>query len=326
MAFTVSNNANYGIFHDIYKSGVITENNNLNVSRINKFFFGIDNFQKKLNYVVLTREGIVKIQDGTFCVNISKFLEYFTEVEKIINLDVDIKCCPYNYYKSFASGRDIPNNYKLMINTIDNFLNYLDMKDTIESKTIKHIMAPKNKLETEVVDTFQDDIILKFNKKGSPLYIRLSYTSGLIMNENIDIVNFDSIYEQVKTNMLMDNKDEFMINNIEMVCCSRDFAEMMVYSYLKKDDFIVSIDTITSLILWKSEKHCDKFKDYFYERYPKLYKVSDGMLNFEGINKFLLNISENDVENFEVKEQLNDMYYMAMHQLIYSFELLYKNK
>ncbi len=50
------------------------------------------------------------------------------------------------------------------------------------------------------------------------------------------------------------------------------------------------------------------------------------MLNFEGINKFLLNISEDDVENFEVKEQINEMYYNSMFELIHSFEQLYKNK
>jgi hypothetical protein len=50
------------------------------------------------------------------------------------------------------------------------------------------------------------------------------------------------------------------------------------------------------------------------------------MLNFKGINKFLLNITEDDVENFDVKEQINEMYYNSMNELIHSFEQLYKRK
>jgi hypothetical protein len=48
------------------------------------------------------------------------------------------------------------------------------------------------------------------------------------------------------------------------------------------------------------------------------------MLNFKGINKFLINVD--DVENFEVKEEINEMYYNSKSELIHSFELLYRKK
>jgi hypothetical protein len=68
----------------------------------------------------------------------------------------------------------------------------------------------------------------------------------------------------------------------------------------------------------------EKFRKYFCIRYPNL--IQNDYINFEGINKFLLNISESDVVNFEVKEMINEMYYNSMHELIYSFEKLYENK
>jgi hypothetical protein len=126
----------------------------------------------------------------------------------------------------------------------------------------------------------------------------------------------------------MDTPEEFLINNLERVCGSRVFAEIMVKSYLSKSDFIFSLDSISSIILWKDSDSEKRYCDYFYQRYLHSVKTINElpMLNFEGINKFLLNISEDDVENFDVKEQINSMYYNSMYELIHSFELLYKNK
>jgi nucleoside-diphosphate-sugar epimerase len=119
-----------------------------------------------------------------------------------------------------------------------------------------------------------------------------------------------------------------LINNLDRVCGSREFSEIMVKSYLSKHEFKYSLDSISSIILWKDSRSYDKYKDYFLSRYENCMVLDDDqiLLNFEGINKFLLNINEEHVENFEVKEQINDMYYNCMTELISSFEKLYKNK
>ena len=82
------------------------------------------------------------------------------------------------------------------------------------------------------------------------------------------------------------------------------------------------------MILWKNNNKMIAYKKYFMERYNNTYITNNNivLLNFEGINKFLLNITEEDVVNFQVKEEINDMYFKSMNMLIYSFELLYKNK
>ena len=49
------------------------------------------------------------------------------------------------------------------------------------------------------------------------------------------------------------------------------------------------------------------------------------MTNFEGFNKFLLSLDIKYI-SWEVKEQINELYYQITHELIKSFQLLYENK
>jgi hypothetical protein len=62
----------------------------------------------------------------------------------------------------------------------------------------------------------------------------------------------------------------------------------------------------------------------FIQKYSHL--IENDNTNFEGINKFLLNIEIEDVSQWHVKEQINELYYQITHELIRSFELLYKSK
>ena len=50
------------------------------------------------------------------------------------------------------------------------------------------------------------------------------------------------------------------------------------------------------------------------------------MTNFEGLNKFLLNLEVKYLQQWENKEQINELYYQITHELIKSYEILYKNK
>ncbi len=359
-----------GILHHIVKCGLIkcnesnsiyplelSHNNTIPLTRVNEFFFGTNSFVNKLNYMNLFRENMIKKHLGIYWVYISKLENYLKKVLEIINLETSFNFCPYNYYKTFKHS-EIPSQYKQMINSIDNFVKYLETIDTTEARTIKFIMMPNtkigqySKLETEVVDSLDlgesKSLILKFTKKGSPLFIQLTYSSEPIKNVNQKTNNFGSLricdyhnenenkelYDYICNRMLMDTPEQFLINNIERVCGSREFAETMVKSYLNKNQYIYSINEISGIILWKKESNRKDYIQYFIQHYPNCINIDDSddsddsniLLNFEGINKFFLNINIDDVENFEVKEQINEMYYNSMSELIHSFELLYKNK
>ncbi len=315
------------------------------LSRVNQYFFGTNLFSNKLNYFSLHRDKMIIKENGIYYVIISQLENYLNEVDEILGLNSTLNCCPYNYYKTFGKDQHIPTHYSQMINSIDKFLEYVDNKETLQARTFRHIISPfstknqYNKIETEVVDYLNfgsnqtTELLLKFNKKGYPLFIRMSMVdtdseNSLRISENISNLEFEKLYQYINTSLLMDNPEEFLITNIESVCGSREFAEIMVKSYLSKSEYKFSIGSISSIILWKNTKSETNFKTYFCEKYEKCFKIIEEeiYLNFEGINKFLLNISEDDVENFDVKEQINEMYYNSMYQMIYSFELLYKNK
>lgn len=357
-----SENSYVGIYHHAVKAGLFNNgqiskftkvNNMVPILRVNNFFFGSSNFADSFNYLNLAKENIIHNKYGIYYVCTKKLENYLDYVVEHINLETTFNLCPYNYYKfmeNLGKKQVIPKHYQLMLKTIDNFLAFLDSLNTTQSKTIRHILTPSakpgkfNKLECEVSDvlTFDNlmstEFVIKLIKSaGKPIFLRLKCESNtndsspniLVLSSTPNTNNFNQVYNYINKQMLMsDTPEEFLICNIERVCGSREFAEIMVKSYLNKTGFIFSLESICSIILWKNSKREIKFIDYFSDKYPHCLSTINSvqMINFEGINKFLLNITEDDVENFYVKEQINEMYYNSMFELIHSFEQLYNNK
>ena len=72
----------------------------------------------------------------------------------------------------------------------------------------------------------------------------------------------------------------------------------------------------------------DEMMDQIIFRFCEIYShlIENKNTNFEGINKFLLNLEVSNLQDYNVKEQINELYYQITHELIRSFELLYKGK
>lgn len=357
-----SNNSNYvGIYHTVYKTGVINKNdvknptnlshelshqNIIPLTRVNQFFFGTNTFSNKLNYLVLHRESMIKKYMGIYWLYVGKLENYLNEVYSVIDMTNNINCCPYNWVRTFGKDHVIHPYYHDMINTIESFLTYLSKKNTPDAKTILNIMSPNSKnmdfkLEAEMVDMIdlgdinKNELLLKFDKKGKPLFLSISWNTNTNIGSNVLHVSkevnqnqFEKIYEYICEQLRMDEPEEFLINNLDRVCGSREFAEIMVKSYLSKTECIYPLEIVSSIIGWKDSGIQKNYENKFVTKYSHCCENKDTvwLLNFEGINKFLLNITESHVNCFEVKEQINDMYYNCMNELIHSFELLYKNK
>ena len=251
--------SNYvGIYHNLVKSGLLnnvnsktslelTHQNIIPLSRVNQFFFGTNLFANKLNYLVLHRESMVKKYMGIYWLYISKIEKYLTEVCNVLNLEDQVNCCPFNYLKIFGQTHCVINNrYYLMINALDSFLNFLKLKNTTEANTIVNIMAPNSKnnnykLEVEVVDILEldeylNDMVLKFDKKGKPLFITLSwsvnknldYSNMLRISNNVELDEYETLFNYICEQLKMDTPEEYLINNLDRVCGSREFSEIMV--------------------------------------------------------------------------------------------------
>lgn len=317
--------------------------------RVNNWFFGSNKFADNFNYLNLAKENIVHKEYGIYYLSTKKLENYLEYVCEHLKLESTFNLCPYNYYKFMENLErevTIPAHYQVMCKTIDNFLKYLDNINNLQSKNIRHILTPGaesgvlNKLECEVSDVLAlpgqpNEFVIKLVKPGKPIFLRFASGKNSIVNPNVlvlsnepDEENFSKVYNYINTQLLMETPEEFLICNIERVCGSRVFAEIMVKSYLDKTGFVFSLDSISSVILWASVESEKKFISYFCGKYPECVETqgSTQMVNFEGINKFFLNISEDDVANFDVKEQINEMYYNSMYELIHSFEQLYNNR
>jgi hypothetical protein len=296
----------------------------INLSTLNQIFFGnSDPFCISGKLELINTNLIVKIND-VFYLNINKVDEYF---EKIDNFD-NLKFFPYNYYKFFKITK-ISTHFKNMIESIDKYIDYLTKINNSFSINIKHIIFNNNLLNADLIIAKDDIYIIKFNKRGKPLIINFIYNLNatgnyLFLDNTINELQYENTFNFHKEQLLMEDPENFLITNMERVTGNKIFSEMAVKSYIYKDIFNTPIEGLCELVQWKNKTIRNNFIKLFIEKYPNLVK-SDTMTNFEGFNKFLLNIDTNYV-NWQIKEQINELYYQITYELIRSFELLYINK
>jgi hypothetical protein len=133
----------------------------------------------------------------------------------------------------------------------------------------------------------------------------------------------------------MESPEKFLITNLERVTGDETFATNIVKSYLSKNEFNTPLIGLCNLVLWKNKEAMFHSIHQFFKNYPnlinkKLEEISNNFeevnTNFEGFNKFLLSIEVNDLQQWEVKDQINELYYKITHELIRSFEILYLDK
>jgi hypothetical protein len=287
------------------------------------------------NKLTLLNSDIVKHKNGIYYLNLSKLGMYLEMIQNSFDMD-DMNYFPYNYFK-FINKEKIPEHFQKMISAIDSYYSYLKTKDNHFSKTIMNILFNKmNMFNGEVVSAFDDTVCVKFDKIGKLLYINFTYSEASLPNKLtlIDYNNEDNLeklFEDHKKLLLMDNPDEFLINNLERVTGDYNFAKMCVSSYIEKYQYTTPLEGLIELMDfgWKDNKMKQEYLTFFINKYKHLIQEDEmGKLytNFEGFNKFLLSIEEKYIKRWEVKEQINELYYQITHELIYSFEQLYNNK
>lgn len=299
----------------------------ISLNRINKILFGNKDPFCVIDKITLLNSGIVKQYQNDYYLIINKLTNYFDLVKS-----KNMLFFPYNYYKSFTDI-DEYSKYSSIIKTIDEYLEYVDTIGDQFSYLIKHILKNNTFLNAEYVEDKNGICAIKFEKKsGKALHIFLTNThdmNGLLSYAaNRDPSQYEKLYNTHKQILLMEDPEEFLICNLEKVTGDLDFSRMAVKSYLIKNDFQTPLKGLCNLISWKNEELMTQYIDFFVFKYNSLVKINDGeyMTNFEGLNKFLLNLEVKYLQQWENKEQINELYYQITHELIKSYEILYKNK
>jgi hypothetical protein len=290
--------------------------------KINQLLLGKNDAFCMNNKLSLLNSDIVKHKNGTYYLNFSKFDMYLDTIKTSFDMD-NMNYFPYNYFK-FINKEKITPYFQKMMSAIDSYYSFLKTKDNHFSKTIMNILFNKTDMfNGEVVSVFDDIVCVKFNKIGKSLYINFTYSNSSLANklsledyENNDLLEI--LYEYHKESL-------FLINNLERVTGDIHFAEMCVKSYINKKEYTTPLDGLLELMNfgWKDNKMKDEYLTFFISKYRHLIKEYDmGKLytNFEGFNMFLLSIEEKYIKRWEVKDQINELYYQITHELIHSFE------
>jgi len=296
------------------------------LTRLNNILFGTRN-KWIVDKILLLNLGLVKEIDNNYFLLTNKVSDYL-ELVKSQKLELFF---PYNYYKYFNKEET---KFSNIINTIDKYIDYLESVGDQFSYLIKHILHNGTFLNAEIIENVNDMTCIQFNRKvGKSLYIILSeeisiMPTMLCYSDSQEKDQYSRLYENHKNILLMDDPEQFLITNLEKVTGNFEFSEMAVKSYLVKNDFETPLASITNLIAWKNDEMMNHFIDFFVNKYFLLTKISNGqyMTNFEGLNKFLLSIDIKYLQQWENKEQINELYYQITHELIKSYEILYKNK
>lgn len=257
---------------------------------------------------LLNNELIVKKNGEKYIMedNIKEYIEIVNS--RLYTDDEPYKICmPYNLLK--VSGYFEYNSpfLNICIEYIDSYIDYLtNLNNDYSQQILKEI----------IVNGYVDIIHCSYSFGTLFLLLGKKYMLNIKNNNNI---SYDDLFEGHKRILMLNNPREFMIDKLEKVIGNKDIATILIDTY---NGECMSFDHVSCLILWKDEESKEEYIKYIKEKY----NIVDDKLNFEGFNKFMLNIKEEHVKQWEVKEEVNNLYYNITKELIHGYEELYKYK
>ncbi len=273
---------------------------------------------------------------------IIRFIQFMTNAKNFNYKDIS-NMCPINYYilNGMLNDKSIP--YYGLINKLFQFRNYLIENKQEELLCLFWPKFFKGKVTAFVKEPLMmvllfprptgRSLTLNIIEVNSELRLLVESNTTSILEKKVEEIKsindselFGQIVEEWNNNIKMDNGDQFIINNLSRVIGSTDMAKFIFESNKRENDFVIRISDINSIISFKSIKFKKEYYEYFKELYPHLVKDDSeyiGFLNFEGFNKYLLNLNPAHLTSFSEKEMINEMYYSITKELISCYRKLY---
>lgn len=319
-----------------------------NFSQANKYLFGIkNNLENVSNFDLKNRKIIFDYGESNkyddYYIRFDKLKEYFYYVDSVTNFNGELKdekiFLPFNYF--LLKNKPIPENYNKIYMIFDSFKKYLKKVDTTDSRTILKYMGGDlyfgGYLSNYISNPFL--LLVTFDTEDKPFNIGISKSNDYMKDPGkfIDITDDDSInftipfvYEALVKKLLYTDEKRFIISNLVRVIGNQSFAEMLFKSYSEKNTYGIPINELNEIIQFKNSNSKKEYMDMFFKKYINLnlyIKINGNYhINFEGFNKYLLNLEEEYLLNFRVKESINDMYFNITNELINCYRELYRNK
>ncbi len=320
-------------FSTIKQFGLIHENGDFIVhpsydkimllSKVNKFFFGINNTPITNPQYLLMNDIIIKYNNDNYLV-LSKLHNYINSIGTMENQED--KFLHINYYNFI--DKELNGIQKDLYEFNNNFIDYLNNKKPLFFTTISKMFGEKYFNGILVgIENNTNMISIKYDN------ITITYGYGdLDMKLYVNLLSYDckKIYNDIKEQYLMMDIDRFVCYNLTKITDNEGFASLLVSSHNNKDDFCIPVYMINIIIKFKNSKAEEKY----IERFTNIYKENtiwnkrneDIHLNFEGFNKYFLNLESGDLESIHEKEIINDFYYKITNELINSYKTLYNHR
>ena len=322
-------------FSSIKQSGLIHNNGDFIVhpshdkiillAKVNNYFFGINNTPITNPQYLLMNNIIIKYNNELYLI-LSKLNKYIDAIGSMDNQSN--KFLTINYY-NFINKKLTGIQYE--INIFNNkFIEYLENNKPLYSNTIISMIGKTFfngtlagiETNTNMMSIKYDNTVITYGLSNldMKLYINLS---------DYDIDIFKKLYNDIKEEYLMMDIDRFVCYNLTKITNNEGFASLLVSSHNNKKDFCIPVYIINSIINFKNSNS----EERYLERFTKMYKEGtiwnnqdvniDINLNFEGFNKYFLNLELNDLADIEVKEMINDFYYNITNELINSYKTMF---
>ena len=286
-----------------------------------KCLFGVKTLPITTCIIKLELDGIImKYNDDYYIIasHFGSFLDKIGCLDKYMNKYLVINYCNF-------LGTELTGIQKDIYIFNQQFIEYLEKYKPIHHSTIIKMIG-KNHCngmmagydETINIMMIKYDtycISYGYDKMDTEMYIDLS---------KINKDTFKKLAEDIFQTMLRTNVDDYVIYNLEKITGNDAFSRMLVIAHNNPSDFLIPIDVVTSIIMFKNEQHKHNYNMKFMKMYKNgtIWEKNDNeiMFNFEGLNRYYLNLDDTVIDN---KEEVNSLYYDITNELINSYKALY---
>ena len=284
---------------------------------------------------LINKEFLVSFDDNDelyFILN--RFEDFLNFLTKRIDFEKE-NIIAFNFLdclKKLDIDFEVNENQIKLAKVLGGFREYLVEKEDFHSKIILDLFW--NDIFKGTISTFNEEpymMVIKFRKPvGFPLVLNITEGEQLMDNcLSIDHENsFDKLFENWKNILKMEDSDDFVVNCLTEVTGSVDLANFIFTSHSNKQKYVIKVNNLNEIINFKNEKKKDEYLSRFKSMYQSMGIFQDDgsdnlMLNFEGFNKYLLNLEIDYLDSFEDKERINTLYYNVMDELVNSYKKLY---
>jgi len=307
------------------------------VKDVNLFLFGTEKTPHTTCNDFLVMKNILLHDNNIYYLILSKLEEYMNTIGCLDTYDMKYLLINYNNILK----KPLIGLQKRIFDYWLNLLEKLDDNVILNSNVIANIIGKKY-FKGNIHEINENNIIINFNNNNNNIIINFSIDSiNNINNININnIITVDlncdinenhlvKIINSINNFLLLCDPDKYVKNNLTIITGNELFASMLVDSHMNKKEFIIPVDIINTIISFKSKKSMKEYIQKFCEIYQttdifiKQKETNFLFLNFEGMNKYFLNLETEYLIDFEMKELVNNLYYSITNELISCYKNLY---